>query len=142
MQAKADLSLVKTPKTGTVAAGGTFTWNLAVHNDGPSDAAAPITVTDTLPGYQSYLSAERRLGLHRHAARRHRRDRPPDGHLHAEPGAGRRRGRTGAAPAGPGRRQRAGRYGETNTATATLADARAPTAATAPPSRVTRTAQC
>ncbi|MEO6703940.1 MAG: hypothetical protein ABI140_20570, partial [Jatrophihabitantaceae bacterium] len=58
VQAKADLSLVKTPKGGTANAGSTFTWNLAVHNDGPSDAAGPITITDTLPGYQSYLSAD------------------------------------------------------------------------------------
>jgi uncharacterized repeat protein (TIGR01451 family)/fimbrial isopeptide formation D2 family protein/LPXTG-motif cell wall-anchored protein len=58
VQAQANLSLTKTPKTGTVAAGGTYTWNLAVHNDGPSDAASPLTVTDTLPGYQTFLSAD------------------------------------------------------------------------------------
>ncbi|MGI8664975.1 MAG: beta strand repeat-containing protein, partial [Jatrophihabitans sp.] len=57
VQAKADLSLVKTPKTGTVKAGATYTWNLAVRNDGPSDSASPVTVIDTLPGYQSFVSA-------------------------------------------------------------------------------------
>jgi uncharacterized repeat protein (TIGR01451 family)/fimbrial isopeptide formation D2 family protein/LPXTG-motif cell wall-anchored protein len=57
VKAQADLSLVKSPKNGTVIAGNTFTWNLAVHSAGPSDAAAPITVVDTLPGYQTYLSA-------------------------------------------------------------------------------------
>ncbi len=57
IQARADLSLAKTPKTGTGTAGDSYTWHLAVHNDGPSDAAGPITVTDTLPGYQTYLSA-------------------------------------------------------------------------------------
>lgn len=58
VQAEADLTLTKTPKTGTVTAGGTYTWNLAVHNDGPSDAGSPLTVTDTLPGYQTFLSAD------------------------------------------------------------------------------------
>lgn len=57
VRAEADLSLVKTPKSGAAAAGGTFGWQLAVHNDGPSDAGSPITVTDTLPGYQSFVSA-------------------------------------------------------------------------------------
>jgi uncharacterized repeat protein (TIGR01451 family)/fimbrial isopeptide formation D2 family protein len=57
VQAKADLTLVKTPKTGTVRAGDTYTWNLAVHNNGPSDAASPLTVTDTLPGYETFVSA-------------------------------------------------------------------------------------
>jgi len=57
VRAEADLGLVKTPKTGTVAAGESYQWQLAVHNDGPSDAAGPLTVTDTLPGYQSFVSA-------------------------------------------------------------------------------------
>ncbi|MFL6163229.1 MAG: LPXTG cell wall anchor domain-containing protein [Jatrophihabitantaceae bacterium] len=57
VQASAGLSLVKTPKTGTVQAGDGYQWVLVVRNDGPSDAAGPVTVTDTLPGYQSYRSA-------------------------------------------------------------------------------------
>jgi uncharacterized repeat protein (TIGR01451 family)/fimbrial isopeptide formation D2 family protein/LPXTG-motif cell wall-anchored protein len=57
VQARADLSLVKTPQSGTVPAGDSYTWHLSVHNAGPSDAAGPITVTDPLPGYQTYLSA-------------------------------------------------------------------------------------
>ncbi|MDQ2957601.1 MAG: DUF11 domain-containing protein [Actinomycetota bacterium] len=57
VQAKADLSLVKTPKNGTATAGDTFSWTLAVRNDGPSDATGPLTITDTLPGHQTYLSA-------------------------------------------------------------------------------------
>jgi uncharacterized repeat protein (TIGR01451 family)/LPXTG-motif cell wall-anchored protein len=57
VQAQADLTLAKTPKNGTAGAGTTFTWNLAVHNSGPSDAASPITVTDTLPGYETFLSS-------------------------------------------------------------------------------------
>lgn len=57
VQARADLTITKTPKDGTVVAGKNFTWHLAVTNDGPSDAGGPLTVTDTLPGYQSYLSA-------------------------------------------------------------------------------------
>jgi large repetitive protein len=57
VQARADLVLAKTPQSGTGTAGGSYTWHLAVHNAGPSDAAGPITVTDPLPGYQSHLSA-------------------------------------------------------------------------------------
>jgi large repetitive protein len=57
VRAQADLSLVKTPKSGTATAGNGYQWQLAVHNDGPSDAAGPITVIDTLPGYQSFVSA-------------------------------------------------------------------------------------
>ena len=57
VQAHADLRLAKTPQSGTAIAGSTYLWHLAVHNAGPSDAAGPITVTDPLPGYQTYLSA-------------------------------------------------------------------------------------
>ena len=57
VQAQADLTLVKTPKTGTAGAGGQYTWHLAVHNDGPSDAASPVTVTDALPGFETFVSA-------------------------------------------------------------------------------------
>jgi uncharacterized repeat protein (TIGR01451 family) len=57
VQAKADLTLAKNPKNGTATAGGTFTWNLVVHNHGPSDAASPVTVVDTLPGHQTFVSA-------------------------------------------------------------------------------------
>ncbi len=57
VQAQANLVLSKTPKNGTAGAGGTYIWHLAVHNDGPSDASAPITVTDTLPGWETFVSA-------------------------------------------------------------------------------------
>ena len=57
VEAHADLRLAKTPQSGTAIAGSTYLWHLAVHNAGPSDAAGPITVTDPLPGYQTYLSA-------------------------------------------------------------------------------------
>ncbi len=56
--AKADLALVLTPLgAGVAQAGESLGWQLAVSNAGPSDAASPITVTDTLPAHQSYLSA-------------------------------------------------------------------------------------
>ena len=65
VQAEADLSLLKTPKGGTVTAGATYSWDLAVHNDGPSDAAGPITVLDTLPGLPELRVGRSGLGLHR-----------------------------------------------------------------------------
>ena len=55
--AEANLSLTKQPSITTPTAGTSFTWTLVAHNNGPSDAAGPLTVTDTLPPYQTYLSA-------------------------------------------------------------------------------------
>ncbi|WP_181034295.1 isopeptide-forming domain-containing fimbrial protein [Arthrobacter sp. GMC3] len=52
----ADLSISKT-HTGTVTAGSPVSYNLAVHNAGPSNSAAPTTVTDTLPTGMSYTGA-------------------------------------------------------------------------------------
>ena len=57
VRAQADLALATSPTEPQAQAGATAGWQLAVRNTGPSDSAAPITVTDTLPGYQSYLSA-------------------------------------------------------------------------------------
>jgi len=57
VQAKADLTLVKTPKGAAATAGSSFTWTLAVTNSGPSDAASPLTVTDVLPSYETFVSA-------------------------------------------------------------------------------------
>lgn len=57
VQAQANLSLVKTPKTGTAGAGGTYLWHLAVRNAGPSDSAGPLTLTETLPGFETFVSA-------------------------------------------------------------------------------------
>lgn len=57
VQAEADLALGTTAQPGEVLAGQGLAWRLAVSNSGPSDAGSPITVTDTLPGYQSFLSA-------------------------------------------------------------------------------------
>lgn len=53
----ADLSLVKSHGTGTAVAGESTSFDLVVSNEGPSDNAGPITVTDTLPDQMSYLSA-------------------------------------------------------------------------------------
>lgn len=57
VRAQADLAVTVTPTDPQAQAGATAGWQLAVRNTGPSDSAGPITVTNTLPGYQSYLSA-------------------------------------------------------------------------------------
>ncbi|HEX8095858.1 hypothetical protein, partial [Jatrophihabitans sp.] len=57
VRAQADLVVVTAPTDPQVQAGATAGWQLAVRNAGPSDSAVPVTVTDTLPGYQSYLFA-------------------------------------------------------------------------------------
>ena len=53
----ADLSLAKSHRGNTAAAGGTVTYDLLVHNAGPSDAAPTVRVTDTLPAGTSFVSA-------------------------------------------------------------------------------------
>jgi large repetitive protein len=53
--ASADLSIVKTGPAH-VDSGGTITYTLTVSNAGPS-AAADLTVTDTLPGVVTFVSA-------------------------------------------------------------------------------------
>lgn len=55
--AEANLSLTKQPSTVTPTAGTSFTWTLVAHNNGPSNAAGDLTVTDTLPAFETYLSA-------------------------------------------------------------------------------------
>jgi large repetitive protein len=55
--AEADLTLTKTPSTGTPVAGTSFTWTFVAHNNGPSVAASPLTLTDDLPPGESFLSA-------------------------------------------------------------------------------------
>ncbi|WP_408668788.1 hypothetical protein [Jatrophihabitans sp.] len=57
VRAQAELALVVAPTRPQADAGESLGWQLTVSNTGPSDAAGPITVTDTLPSYQSYLSA-------------------------------------------------------------------------------------
>lgn len=52
----ADMILAKTHE-GTPVAGRPFTFTLTATNDGPSNALAPITITDTLPVGMTYLSA-------------------------------------------------------------------------------------
>ncbi len=54
---EADLSLAKSHTGGSVAAGDEVTFDLAVHNAGPSDAAADVVVTDTLPVGMTYVSS-------------------------------------------------------------------------------------
>jgi len=51
----ADLGIVKSHPAGPVVAGQQVTFDLAVHNAGPSDAAADVVVTDTLPDGMTYL---------------------------------------------------------------------------------------
>lgn len=55
--AQANLTLTKQPSTPTPVAGTSFTWTMVAHDQGPSDAAGPLTLTDQLPSYESYLSA-------------------------------------------------------------------------------------
>ncbi len=52
----ADLQVVKS-LTGTLVAGAEATYALSVSDSGPSDAAGPVTLTDTLPSGESYVSA-------------------------------------------------------------------------------------
>ena len=51
------VTIEKTTVTPTVDAGDTATFELAVTNTGVSDAAAPVTVTDTLPAGLTLVSA-------------------------------------------------------------------------------------
>jgi large repetitive protein len=55
--ALANLALTKQSNNPTPLAGTSFIWTMTAHNNGPSDAAAPLTLTDMLPPYQTYLSA-------------------------------------------------------------------------------------
>jgi fimbrial isopeptide formation D2 family protein/uncharacterized repeat protein (TIGR01451 family) len=52
----ADVSIVKL-LTSSLIAGDHATYSLAVSNAGPSDAAATLTVIDTLPGNEGFVSA-------------------------------------------------------------------------------------
>ena len=54
---EADLSLTKTHREDPATPGRAVTFDLAVHNDGPSAAQLPIVVTDTLPAGFSFVSA-------------------------------------------------------------------------------------
>ncbi len=53
---QADLTLTKS-SNATATAGSELTWSLAVRNTGPSDAAALLTVTDTLPDHETFVSS-------------------------------------------------------------------------------------
>lgn len=57
VRAEARLALVIEPTSPQAQAGEGLGWRLTVSNTGPSDSASPITVTDTLPAYQSFQSA-------------------------------------------------------------------------------------
>ncbi len=54
----ADLSLTKTAESHDVVAGEPTTFQVAVHNGGPSDAQGLLVVTDDLPDGMSFLSAD------------------------------------------------------------------------------------
>jgi uncharacterized repeat protein (TIGR01451 family)/fimbrial isopeptide formation D2 family protein/LPXTG-motif cell wall-anchored protein len=56
-RAVADLSITKSHPTGVVDAGTSVTFTLGVHNDGPSDAARDVVVTDTLPVGMTYVTS-------------------------------------------------------------------------------------
>lgn len=53
----ADLELEKSHAGGPVVAGEQVTFDLAVHNHGPSDAVADVVVTDTLPAGMAYVGS-------------------------------------------------------------------------------------
>ncbi len=55
--AKSDLAIVKTHNGGPWTIGKQGTWNVQVTNNGPSDNPGPITVTDTLPQGNEFVSA-------------------------------------------------------------------------------------
>ncbi|MGM1017273.1 MAG: hypothetical protein ACQEW8_07025 [Actinomycetota bacterium] len=57
VDAQSALTLRKDAETSAVDAGDVATYTLAVGNDGPSDAAAPVRIVDTLPEGQTLLSA-------------------------------------------------------------------------------------
>jgi uncharacterized repeat protein (TIGR01451 family)/fimbrial isopeptide formation D2 family protein len=52
----ADLELTKSSTGGPFTAGAAITWDVAVANNGPSDSAVPIVVTDTLPATVDWTS--------------------------------------------------------------------------------------
>jgi uncharacterized repeat protein (TIGR01451 family) len=52
-----DLTLAKTHPSGAVIAGTNVTYTLVAQNAGPSDDEGPITVVDTLPAGESFVSA-------------------------------------------------------------------------------------
>jgi len=53
----ADLAITKTHADSPVIAGGQLRFDIDVSNNGPSDAAAPVVVTDTLPVGMTYVSS-------------------------------------------------------------------------------------
>lgn len=56
VRTSADLSLTKSHAGGSVVAGETVDFTLAVHNAGPSDAAGNVVITDTLPVGMTYVA--------------------------------------------------------------------------------------
>ena len=86
---QAVLALQKEPSTPSPTAGTSFTWTLVAHNGGPSDAAGPLTITDTLPPYETYLERGGAVELRSGPAAGDS-DRPADGELHARNRPGRR----------------------------------------------------
>ncbi|QXT62510.1 DUF11 domain-containing protein [Tessaracoccus palaemonis] len=55
--ARSELTISKTATTPTVSAGEVAIFRIAVGNDGPSDAAAAVKVTDTLPDGATFISS-------------------------------------------------------------------------------------
>ncbi len=81
VEAQANLTLTKQPSDATPAAGTSFSWTLVAHNDGPSDAAGPLTITDTLPAYRDVPERGRPVGVQSGAGATCP-DRSADRHLH------------------------------------------------------------
>ena len=95
----ADLAITKT-HTGDFTAGQDGTYTISVTNNGPSDAQARITMLDTLPAGETYVSATGTGWTCPTLVRRH------VVHLHPGRLAGRRRHRPGHHRHGPGRLRR------------------------------------
>src|SRR6185436_17870503 len=55
--AEADLTIVKTHRVDPATAGLAVTFDLVVHNAGPSSAQQPLTVTDQRPVGLTFVSA-------------------------------------------------------------------------------------
>lgn len=56
VEASADVSVTKTASVSSVIAGSTFSYALAVKNQGPSTSDGPLTVTDELPAGLTFVS--------------------------------------------------------------------------------------
>lgn len=62
IDAQSALTIVKEATTASVDAGDVAIYTIAVGNDGPSDAAAPVTIVDELPEGETFVAATTAAG--------------------------------------------------------------------------------